>query len=260
MSSRIDLTADIVNMDRGGVGRRIRHSVLLFPILSVVRQFPFFLFVCLTVFGLSGCSQKAEQEAKVEAPPAIPLPPKDTRPTIVCFGDSITAGYGIEAGKSYPDHLQKILDAKGYKFRVVNAGISGDTTSGGMDRLNDALGFEPKVTLLELGGNDGLRGIPVTSSRDALTQIAARLEAKGSKVLLLGITLPRNYGPDYIHEFESMYQTLAKSHNYPFMPFVLEGAYGKPGMMQQDGIHPTAAGAAIVAQNVFRYLEPLLKQ
>ena len=211
---------------------------------------------------LSSCAQKsAEPETKLEIPvPMAAAPPPDSRPVVLCFGDSITAGYGIEAGQTYPDVLQKILDEKGYKYRVVNAGLSGDTTQAGVDRLSDAMKLEPKITLLELGGNDGLRGIPVSRTRDNLTQMGVRLEGKGSKILLLGITLPRNYGEDYVREFEAMYQALAKGRNYAFMPFVLEGVYGEKGMLQDDGIHPTPLGAAKVANNVFRYLQPLLSK
>ena len=214
------------------------------------------------MLSLVGCAQKdAEPNVKIDIPkPTVAAPPKDTRPVVLCFGDSITAGFGIEAGQTYPDVLQKILDEKGYKYQVVNAGISGETTSGGIDRLNDALRFEPKVTLLELGGNDGLRGISLTKSRDNLVQISRRLEAKGSKILLLGITLPRNYGPEYIRNFEGMYKGLASNFKYPLMPFVLEGVYNQKGMMQDDGIHPTAKGAAAVANNVFKYLQPLLSK
>ena len=211
---------------------------------------------------LSSCAQKnVEPEVKVDIPvPMAATPPPDLRPVVLCYGDSITAGFGIEAGQTYPDVLQKILDEKGYKYRVVNAGLSGDTTQAGVDRLKDAIQLAPKVTLLELGGNDGLRGIAISRTRDNLTQIGVRLEGKGSKILLLGITLPRNYGQDYVNEFEAMYKALAKGRNYPFMPFVLEGVYGQKGMMQADGIHPTALGAAKVANNVFKYLQPLLSK
>ena len=234
--------------------------MLILLILTVVRLFSLFSTTLLMMLALGGCAQKsAEPEEKMELPkPTAAAPPKDTRPVVLCFGDSITAGFGIDAGETYPDVLQKILDQQGYKYQVVNAGISGDTTSGGVDRLNDAMKLEPKVTLLELGGNDGLRGIALAKSRDNLMQISRRLETKGSKILVLGITLPRNYGRDYIRDFEGMYKALAINSKYPFMPFVLEGVYNKPGMMQPDGIHPTAKGAAAVANNVFKYLQPLL--
>ena len=256
--SGLNFAGDRVDFD----GKRIRHEYLLFSILTVVTRFSFFFLIFVSTLVLGGCAQKsAEPEVKMEVPaPMAALPPEDLRPVVLCFGDSITAGLGLEAGKTYPDVLQGLLDDKGYKYRVVNSGISGDTTQAGMDRLPDALRYSPKVTILELGGNDGLRGIPVHRTRDTLTQIAGRFEAKGSKILLLGITLPRNYGPDYIHEFEAMYKGLATNHRYALMPFVLEGVWDFPGAMQADKIHPTTAGAAMVAKNVFRYLEPLLER
>lgn len=233
---------------------------MLFLILTVVRLLSYFSFALLVTFGFTGCAQKSsEPEQKVDIPKPGPVaPPVDTRPVVLCFGDSITAGYGLEAGQTYPDVLQKLLDAKGYKYRVVNGGLSGDTTQGGLDRIYDAMKLEPKVTLLELGGNDGLRGVPVERTRDNLVQIASRLRAKGSKVVVLGITLPRNYGPDYIRKFEEGFKVLETEHKFPLMPFVLQGVYGQKGMMQADGIHPTTEGAARIANNVMKYLEPML--
>jgi acyl-CoA thioesterase-1 len=256
MGPGIDFTGDLIYFDCNW----IRHAGVVLLILTVVRLVSFFSITLLVTLALTGCAQKsAEPEAKVDIPmPTAATPPADTRPVVLCYGDSITAGYGLEAGKTYPDVLQKLLDEKGYKYHVVNAGISGDTTQSGLDRLTDALSHDPKITLLELGGNDGLRGIAVSATRDNLVQIAGRLQRKGSKVVLLGITLPRNYGPDYIRSFEEAYKMLATEKKYPFMPFVLQGVYGQPGMMQPDGIHPTAAGAAVVAANVLKYLEPLL--
>lgn len=236
--------------------------MLLFLILTVVRPLSFLFTSLVGLLVLSSCAQKnVEPETKVDIPmPTVAAAPTDPRPVVLCFGDSITAGFGIEAGQTYPDVLQKILDEKGYKYRVVNAGLSGDTTQAGVDRLSDLMKLEPKITLLELGGNDGLRGLEVSRTRDNLTQIGVRLESKGSKILLLGITLPRNYGQDYVQQFEAMYKALAKGRNYPFMPFVLEGVYNQKGMMQVDGIHPTPLGAAKVANNVFKYLQPLLSK
>lgn len=255
MGARVNLSRHLGYFNGNG----IRHVGDVFLILTVVGLLSFFSTILLTLV-LTGCAQKsAEPEDKIDIPkPTAAATPVDNRPVVLCFGDSITAGFGIEAGKTYPDVLQKLLDDKGYKYHVVNAGISGDTTQAGMDRLADAVRLNPKVTLLELGGNDGLRGIPVERTRDNLVQIAARLEARGSKVVLLGITLPRNYGPDYIKKFEGAFQMMATEKKYPFMPFVLQGVYGSPGMMQGDGIHPTAEGAAKVAANVLKYLEPLL--
>ena len=256
-----DFAGDCVNFDC----KRIRHEGLLFSILTVVTRISFFAIIFVVTVGLGSCAKKrmesAESTDKLDLPvPMAALPPPDTRKVVLCFGDSITAGFGLEAGKTYPDYLQKIIDTKGYKYRVINSGISGDTTQGGLDRMADAVRLAPKVTLLELGGNDGLRGIPVHRTRDSLTQIAGRFEAKGSKILLLGITLPLNYGPDYIRDFEFMFKGLATNHHYAFMPFILDGVWNLPGAMQADNIHPTSVGAEIVAKNVFKHLEPLLER
>jgi len=182
----------------------------------------------------------------------------DTRPLIVAFGDSLTAGYGVESGYSYTDFLQKDLDRAGRKYRVVNEGVSGDTTSGGVSRLSAVIRLKPAIVILELGGNDGLRGLPLASTRANLDQMIAALQKSGAKVLLAGITLPPNYGPDYIHKFESIYTDLAAKYKVPLIPFLLEGVAGVPGMMQGDGIHATRQGNEVVAKLVMRSLKPLL--
>jgi acyl-CoA thioesterase-1 len=178
----------------------------------------------------------------------------DSRPVIVAFGDSLTAGYGVNTGFSYPDFLQKEIGA----YRVVNAGISGDTTSGGLSRIDSVTGLAPKIVILELGGNDGLRGLPLASTRANLEQMIVDLRKSGARVVLAGITLPPNYGPDYIQEFEKIYKDLAAKYKLPFIPFLLEGAVGVPGMMQPDGIHATVKGNQVVARLVMRTLKPLL--
>ena len=185
--------------------------------------------------------------------------PADGRPVIVCFGDSLSAGYGVEAGLSYPDFLQKELDAKGYRYRVVNLGISGDTTSGGLSRIQSAVSLRPEITILELGGNDGLRGVPLTATRSNLTEMAQALLDGGSKVVIAGMTLPPNYGPDYIREFEQIFVELAAKLKLPRIRFLLEGVALNPKLMQADGIHANADGNRLVAANVLRTLTPLLK-
>jgi acyl-CoA thioesterase-1 len=189
--------------------------------------------------------------AKIESQP-------DSRPVIVAFGDSLTAGYGVETGLSYPDFLQKDLDHASRRYRVVNAGISGDTTSGGLSRLDTVTQLAPKIVILELGGNDGLRGLPLSTTRSNLEQIVEGLRKSGAQVVLAGITLPPNYGPDYIREFESIYKDVASKYKLPLLPFLLKGVVGVPGMMQTDGIHATAAGNEVVAQLVLTTLRPLL--
>lgn len=185
-------------------------------------------------------------------------PPADKRPVIVAFGDSLTAGYGVETGYSYPDFLQKDLDRAGRKYRVVNAGVSGDTTSGGLARVGMVTALKPAIVIVELGGNDGLRGLPLASTRANLEQIIVKLRKSGARVLLAGITLPPNYGPDYIKQFEAVYKGLAAKYKVPLIPFLLQGVAGVPGMMQGDGIHPTRKGNEIVANLVLRALKPLL--
>lgn len=213
---------------------------------------------------LAACGTRNEPPPD-PAPPSPALEPKadspaDSRPVIVAFGDSLSAGYGADAGESYPDYLQKELDAAGYSYRVVNQGISGDTTSGGAERIQQAIDLKPYLVILELGGNDGLRGLPLSVTRDNLDRMITAFKASGAKVMLAGMTLPRNYGPDYIREFEQIYPALEKKHGITRMRFLLDGVALDKKLMQRDEIHPTAAGNKIVARNVFQVIEPLLKK
>jgi acyl-CoA thioesterase-1 len=184
----------------------------------------------------------------------------DTRPLIVCFGDSLTAGYGAEVGKSYPDYLQADLDVRGYHYRVLNKGISGNTTKDGVERLDTIVALKPALVVVEFGGNDGLRGFRIEDSRTNLDKILSTLEASGTKVVLAGITLPPDYGPDYIKQFNETYTLLAKKYNIPLLPFLLKGVFGVDGMMQADNTHATAEGNKIVANNVFSLIQPVLKK
>jgi acyl-CoA thioesterase-1 len=212
----------------------------------------------LSLLVLISCGQQKLEEAppaEPERPVVNPVPSKpDTRPVIVAFGDSLTAGYGVNGGFSYPDFLQKEIDG----YHVVNAGISGDTTSGGLARIDSVTRLAPKIVILELGGNDGLRGLPLASTRANLEQMIVELRKSGARVVLAGITLPPNYGPDYIREFEKIYKDFAAKYKLPFIPFLLEGVVGVPGMMQPDGIHATVKGNEVVARLVMRTLKPLL--
>ena len=184
----------------------------------------------------------------------------DRRPLIVCFGDSLTAGYGADESNSYPDFLQHALDRDGYHYRVVNEGISGNTTKDGVDRLSEVQALHPAVVVLEFGGNDGLRGIQVGIMRSNLSTMISGLQHAGAKVVLAGITLPPDFGPDYVSSFTGTYPELARKFNVPVLPFILKGVYGVDGLMQADGIHATDKGNEIVAQNVLPLVEPLLKK
>jgi acyl-CoA thioesterase-1 len=195
--------------------------------------------------------------------PAIPASENDKsvidkRPVIVAFGDSLTAGYGTNPGESYPDDLQRDLDARGYNYHVVNQGVSGNTTKDGVERLPAVLALHPQVVIVAFGGNDGLRGLPITSTRENLSTIVKTLKESGAKIVLGGITLPPNYGPDYIQQFNDTYTLLAKQFHAPMLPFLLKGVYGVPGGMQVDGIHATASGNKTVAENLLPLLLPLL--
>lgn len=196
-------------------------------------------------------------------PLLVPLPAlseDDSHPVIACFGDSLTAGFGVDAGLSYPDFLAKRLQERGYRYRVVNLGISGDTTTGGLARIQSVLQLKPAITILELGGNDGLRGVPLTATRSNLESIIRQLMAARSRVILAGMTLPPNYGPDYIREFEQIYVQLAAKYRLPRIPFLLAGVALNNQLMQADGIHPNAAGNEKVAATVWKTLEPLLRR
>ena len=213
-------------------------------------------------------SHKEQQPAPTSAPvaaapdsaPRTPDVPPDPRPVIVAFGDSLTAGFGVPPGKSYPDDLQRLLDDAGYHYHIVNLGVSGDTTSDGVQRLPDLLAAKPVIVILEFGGNDGLRGLPVSTTRANQILMIQALQKAGIRILLAGMSLPRNYGSDYIHSFERVYADLAKQFQLALIPFLLEGVSGHPDLTQADGIHPTAEGCEIVSRNVMRYLTPLLKK
>jgi acyl-CoA thioesterase-1 len=211
---------------------------------------------------LSGCGSRPSpppEPSSADAPEAAPrVQAPDGRPAIVAFGDSLTAGFGAERGHSYPDFLQQELDRRGYRYRVVNAGISGETTTDALARLSTVTALKPAVAIVEFGGNDGLRGLPVATTRANLDQIILELKQSGTEVLLAGMTLPPNYGPDYIRSFQRIYTDLAAKDRVALIPFLLAGVGGTTRYMQQDGLHPTGEGNRRVAATVMRYLEPLL--
>ena len=183
------------------------------------------------------------------------------RPVIVCYGDSITAGYGVQPGESYPDDLQRRLDRHGYNYKVVNLGTSGATTKDAVARLQDVLRANPSVVIVEFGGNDGLRGLRVDDTRKNLETVLGALTDAHVKVLLAGITLPPNYGPDYVNAFNAVFRDVAaKEHPAAFVPMIYKDLVHQPGTIQEDGIHPTAKGADILAETLMPLLTPLLKK
>jgi acyl-CoA thioesterase-1 len=180
------------------------------------------------------------------------------RPRIVALGDSLTAGLGLSTADAYPALLQQRVQAEGLDYEVVNAGVSGDTSAGGLSRLDWALEGDVRVLIVALGGNDALRGLPTDQLQHNLAGIIERAQAKGITVILAGMEAPPNYGRDYIVAFHKVYPALAKQYNVVLVPFLLQGVAGSEGLNQRDGIHPTAAGARVVAANVWSALKPIV--
>jgi len=179
---------------------------------------------------------------------------------IVAFGDSLTAGLGVTLEDSYPARLQARLRAEGYAYRVVNAGASGDTTAGGLRRVDWALKNKPDIVIVALGANDALRAQDLASVRANLDAIIARFQKAGARVLLIGMEVPPNYGARYASDFRKVYTEVAHKRNVAFMPFLLDGVAGNPTLNQPDGIHPTAEGYRIVVDRLWPYLQPLLNR
>jgi len=178
---------------------------------------------------------------------------------VVVLGDSLTAGLGVAADEAFPARLQARMRAEGYAYRVTNAGVSGDTTAGGLRRVDWVLRANPEIVIVALGANDGLRGQSPPAIRANLEEIVARLQAAGARVLLVGMRLPPNYGADYTKEFEAIFPAVARRAKVALMPFLLDGVAADPRLNQADGIHPTAAGQQIMADRVWPYLRPLLR-
>jgi acyl-CoA thioesterase-1 len=228
------------------------------------------LVVTLIALGLVLSACNAKPTKTVALSPAIPatapahVTPKPavdrtSYPVIVAFGDSLTAGLGVTFERNYPSQLQQALDGAGLKYRVVNAGISGDTTAGGLVRLDSVIKQKPRLVILELGANDALRGQPVAVMKQNLIQIIEGLRQEKIQVVLAGMEIPPNYGPEYTAAFEQTFRDLASTYKLPLIPFFLDGVGGKPELNQVDGIHPTAEGYVFVVKNVMTVLQPLLK-
>jgi len=177
---------------------------------------------------------------------------------IVALGDSLTAGWGVAADEAYPARLEMRLRREGYPYRVVNAGVSGDTTAGGLRRVDWVLRASPEIVIVALGANDGLRGQSPQAMRANLAAIVARLQTAGSRILLAGMRMPPNYGAEFTTEFQAVFPAVARSAKVALMPFLLDGVAAEPRLNQPDGIHPTAAGHQVIADRLWPYLRPLL--
>ena len=214
----------------------------------------------------SGCSQSSDRKPAAAQSPAS-QPRAETRsspvaemPKIAVLGDSLTAGLGLAETQSFPSLLQKKLEAAGLPYQVINAGVSGDTSAGGLRRLDWVLQENVRVLVVALGANDGLRGLPVSEMKRNLAQIIETAKGRHVLVVLAGMEAPPNYGVEYIAGFRQAYRDLAQQYDLPFVPFLLEGVAGVPALNQGDGIHPNPAGAQIVADTVWSVLQPVVSQ
>jgi acyl-CoA thioesterase-1 len=220
------------------------------------------LTIALALSATIACGTNADRRADDvarKAPPATTASrPSQTRPRIVVLGDSLTAGLGLPIEEAYPSLLQQWIDEQGFRYEVVNAGVSGDTSAGGLSRLDWALDGDVKFLVVALGGNDALRALPVEELRRNLSTIIERAQAKHIQVVLAGMEAPRNFGRDYDVGFHEVYPEVARKYNVPLVPFLLQDVAGVDRLNQRDGIHPTAEGAQIVAKNVWTVLKPLL--
>ena len=234
--------------------------------------------ICLLVFLLASASAACDAGPRAapaagagNAPPAstasnpareaTPPAATDRTPRVIFLGDSLTAGLGLDADRSFPALIEARLKEAGYNYRVVNAGVSGDTSAGGLRRLEWALGEgEPKVLVVALGGNDGLRGLPPPQLEENLASIIEEGQRRGLTVILAGMEAPPNFGSEYTSAFRQTYQDLARKYKVSLIPFLLQGVAGDPAMNQGDGIHPNERGARIVAETVWRALEPALEK
>jgi acyl-CoA thioesterase-1 len=235
-----------------------KHEILL--VQGVFRGF-----VLSWLIVLASCSPRdASPPASAAGPSTSTIqattPPKSTAPRIVILGDSLTAGLGLPVGAAYPSLLQKRVDGDGLGYEVVNAGVSGDTSAGGLSRVDWSLEGDVRVLVVALGGNDALRGLPPAELQHNLAQIIERAQARKISVVLAGMESPPNWGRDYNVSFHKVFTELADTYHLPLVPFLLQGVAGSETLNQADGIHPTAEGARMVAENVWSVLKPVLDE
>lgn len=219
------------------------------------RKFPLVALLAVACLFAAACG---DSSTDAPPPPAPAVEPTDWAGTIVAMGDSLTAGLGVDEAQAYPARLQARLTADGYPYRVINAGVSGETSSGALSRLDWVLTLAPNLIILETGANDGLRGIDPGLVRKNIDTMVARLQAEGVAVILAGMKMVRNLGPEYTDAFEAVYPAVAAARNVPLIPFFLEGVAGDPALNQADGIHPTADGYGVVTENIYPFIKEAL--
>ena len=214
------------------------------------------------VFLQSCRSQTAQEQSGAStnggSQPTATTASQHARPRVVVLGDSLTAGYGLVATQTFPYLLQQRMDREGYDFEVVNAGVSGDTSAGGVRRLDWALDGDVKVLIVALGGNDGLRGLSIEEMKKNIGEIVRRARERRITVILAGMQAPPNYGPEYAAAFREAFRDIAREHRVPLIPFLLNNVAGNAELNLQDGIHPNSRGTAIVSDTVWSALRPVL--
>jgi acyl-CoA thioesterase I len=223
---------------------------------SALPNFSFYILFLLAVW-LTSCSASTEKKQAEEGNQVVAT---TANKTILFFGNSLTAGYGIDPEESFAGRIQTRLDSLKKEFRVINGGLSGETTAGGLSRLDWFLEEEPYLFVLELGGNDGLRGIALTETKKNLLAIVDKVQAKypNTKIILAGMQIPPNMGQEYTEEFKAIYPAVAKEKNIELIPFLLEGVAGNPDLNLPDGIHPTAEGHRLVMETLWPYISKVL--
>jgi acyl-CoA thioesterase-1 len=240
----------------------IMNQMLMTRVVSIARQSIAVKSIGMALTSVLFLSCGQPESAVVEARPPSSAPsepaPAAGAPLIVFLGDSLTAGYGLAKEQSVPALIASHLRKAGYGYEVVNAGVSGDTSAGGLSRLDWSLEGDVRILVVELGANDGLRGLPGENLKRNLAEIITRATKRGIKVVLTGMEAPPNFGAVYTSEFRRVYRELAREHNVAFVPFYLEGVAGIPSLNIADGMHPNPEGARIIERTIWGALEPLL--
>lgn len=229
--------------------------------MSKVLKFRYFLLILLLWNCKENPKQAATEESVTTEVPASTEIAVDGDKVILFFGNSLTAAYGLDVEQGFPNRIQLKIDSLQLGYTVINSGLSGETTSGGLNRLDWVLNQKVDVFVLELGANDGLRGIPLTETRKNLQGMIDMVRTKNpeTKIVLAGMQIPPNLGANYTTEFKNIYPELASKNNVALIPFLLEGVAGIPELNLEDGIHPTVEGQKIVAETVWQVLKPILK-
>ena len=224
-----------------------------------MKRLSFLISIPVLAFYFSACGVTTAEHIDVDSKPLVLPKNVVAKPKIVAFGDSLTAGFGLEENESYPYLLQQKLNAEGYNYEVVNAGVSGDTSRGGVERIDWALqGDNVQILVLALGANDMLRGLPPAKMKENLDRIIQKAKAKNIKVLLCGMLAPPSMGAAYMRDFTNAFPDLAEKHKIAYMPFLLENIALQRNLNQADGIHPNAQGTRIMTDNIYRVLQPML--